>query len=235
MMGSLKKPHCMTIKKHVSRCKTMNGYISLMPMLQDSSLVVPSTKKGNIPFKDATLAGILLATCHIDWRNLYELNHKTVPESRRSMLHNLETIEKVFVEKNNEKAKASMAKAGTAPQKGASVPHNRGKGGGSGRPAPKRARTTKYCKWCKAVDGPYQTPNTSNCRRFDKDGKEVDKPHKPFNPAKKPWKKGGGDSGQMTYLTKKLEKLEKKLKKSNSKKSSKKRARDLSSNSSDSE
>jgi hypothetical protein len=59
------------------------------------------------------------------------------------MLHDLETIEKVFVEKNNEKAKASAAKAGTAPQKGASVPRKKGKGGGSGGPAPKKARTAK--------------------------------------------------------------------------------------------
>jgi hypothetical protein len=35
VMGSLKKPHRMTIKGHVSHCKTMNGYISLLPMLQD--------------------------------------------------------------------------------------------------------------------------------------------------------------------------------------------------------
>jgi hypothetical protein len=84
------------------------------------------------------------------------------------------------------------------------------------------------------VDGPYQTHNTSDCRRFDKDGKEVGKPYKPFDPAKKPWKKGVGDSRQMAYLTKKLEKIEKKLKKSKSKKSSKKRARDLSSDSLDS-
>jgi hypothetical protein len=168
-------------------------------------------------------------------RNLYKLNHKTVPESTRSMLHNLETIEKVFVEKNNKKAKASVVKAGTAPQKGASVPCKKWKGGGSGGPSPKRACTTKYCKWCKAVDGPYQTHNTSDCCRFDKDGKEVGKPHKPFDPAKRPWKKGDGDSGQMAYLTEKLEKLEKKLKKSKSKKSSKEHARDLSSNSSDSE
>ncbi len=97
MMGSLKKPHRMTIKKHVSRCKTMNGYISLLPTLRDSSLAVTSTEKGNVPFNNATLAGIVLVTCHIDWRNLYELNHKTVPESTRSMLHNLETIEKVFI------------------------------------------------------------------------------------------------------------------------------------------
>ncbi len=85
------------------------------------------------------------------------------------------------------------------------------------------------------VDRPYQTHNNSDCRRFDKDGKEVGKHHKPFNPAKKPWKKGGGDSGQMAYLTEKLEKLKKKLKKSKSKKSSKERARDSSSDSSDSE
>jgi hypothetical protein len=85
------------------------------------------------------------------------------------------------------------------------------------------------------VNGPYQAHNTSNCRRFDKVGKETDKSHKLFNPTKKPWKKGSGDSGQMVFLTKKLEKLKKKLKKSKSKKSSKKRSRDLSSNSSDSE
>ncbi len=78
------------------------------------------------------------------------------------MLHNLETIKKVFVEKNNEKAKASVAKAGTAPQKGAGVTRKKGKGGGSGGPAPKKAHTAKYSKWCKAVDGPYQTHNTSD-------------------------------------------------------------------------
>jgi len=234
MMGSLKKPHKMTIKGHVSRCETMNGYISLLPTLRDSSLAVTSTEKGNVPFNSATLAGIVLATCHIDWRNLYELNHTTVPESTRSMLHDLENIEKIFVEKNNEKAKANAAKAGTAPQKGASVPRKKGKrGGDSGGPPPKRARTAKHCKHCKAASGPYQTHNTIDCRRFDKDGKEIGKPWKPSDPAKKPWKKGGGDSGQMAYLTEKLEKLEKKLKKS--KKASKKRSRDSSSDSSDSE
>jgi hypothetical protein len=127
-----------------------------------------------------------------------------------------------------------VAKTGTAPQKWASVPRMKGKGGGSGGPAPKKARTAKYCKWCKAVDGPYQTHNASDCRRFVNDGKEVGKPHTPFDPAKKPWKKGGGDLGQMAYLTEKLEKLEKKLKKSKSKRSPKKRARDSSSDSLDS-
>ncbi len=56
MMGSLKKPHRMTIKKHVSHCKTMNGYISLLPTLQDSSLAVASTEKGKCTIQQ----------CHID-------------------------------------------------------------------------------------------------------------------------------------------------------------------------
>ena len=157
----------MSIKKHVSRVETMNGYISLLPTLRGSSLVVASTKKENVPFNNTTLASIVLATCLIDWRNLYELNHKTVPESTRSMLHDLETIKKILVEKNNEKAKAGNVKAGTAPQKGLSVPCKKGNGSGSGGPAPKKARTAKYCKHCQAAGGPYQTHNTNECCRFD--------------------------------------------------------------------
>ena len=66
MMGSLKKPHKMPIKGHVSCCEMMNGYISLLPTLGDSSLAVASTERGDVPFNDATLTGIILAICHID-------------------------------------------------------------------------------------------------------------------------------------------------------------------------
>ena len=163
------------------------------------------------------------------------MNHKTVPESTRSIFHDSETIEKVFVEKNNKKARSNKAKASTAPQKGASVPRKHGNGGGSGGPAPKKACTAKYCRWYKVAGGPFKTHDTSESRRFDKDSKELGKPHKPFNPAKKPWKNGGGDSGQMVYLTEKLEKLKKKLKKSKSKNLARKCTYDLSSKSSDSD
>ena len=87
------------------------------------------------------------------------------------------------------------------------MPKKHGKGGGSGGPVPKKARSAKYCKWGKAAGGAHQTHDTSECHRFDKGGKEVGKTSKPFNSSKKPWKKGGGDSRQMAYLTKKLEKL----------------------------
>ena len=234
MMGSLKKPRQLTIRNHISRCEVLNGYIGHLPTLRDSSWAVASSEKGNVPFNEATLAGIVLSTCPTDWRNQYEMNHSTVPESTRSMLLDLENIEKVFASKDGEKARLNKAKAGTAPKKVAfSVPKKGKRGGDSGGPAPKKARTAKHCKHCKAAGGAYQTHDTSECRRFDKDGKEVSKPYKPFDSAKKPWKKGGSDSGQMAYLTEKFEKLEKKLKKS--KKAAKKRARDSSDSDSDSD
>ena len=53
----------MTIQNRVSHCKTLNGYITLLPMLRDSASAVASTEKGNIPFNDAKAADIILATC----------------------------------------------------------------------------------------------------------------------------------------------------------------------------
>ncbi len=96
MMGSLKKSCQLSIQNHVSSCKVLNGYIGHLPTLHDSSLAVASTEKGNVPFNEATLASIVLSTCPTDWMNQYEMNHKTVPESTRSMLLDLENIKKVL-------------------------------------------------------------------------------------------------------------------------------------------
>jgi len=91
---------------------------------------------------------------------------------------------------------------------------------------PKKGRTNKFCKWCKAVDGPFtRTHNTTECHRYNKDGSQKDRLTESFDSAKKPWKKpGSGDFAQMAYLTEEMAKLKKRLKKS--KKHSKKRARD---------
>ena len=57
-----------------------------------------------------------------------------------------------------------MAKAAaTAKSAGERVPR-KGKqthGGGPDKGAPKKGRTDKYCKWCRAVDGPFTTHNTT--------------------------------------------------------------------------
>ena len=63
--------------------------------------------------------------------------------------------------------------------------------------------------------------NTVKCCKFDKDGKPKDRLAIPFNSAKKPWKKGGGDSGQVAYLAEEMNKLKQKLKKTRTKKHTK--------------
>ncbi len=165
------------------------------------------------------------------------MTHPIVPESSRAILLDLENLEKVFVEKSNEAAWANKAKvAAAAKLAGEHIPKKgkRAHGVGPEKGTPKKGRTDKFCKWCKAVDGPFTTHNTIKCRRFNKDGSQKDRPTKPFDSTKKtPWKKpGGGDPAQMAYLMEEMAKLKKRLKKS--KKHSKKRARDLSDSDSDS-
>jgi hypothetical protein len=226
--------------------ETLNKYLGMLPTIKNSPMAVASTELGNVPFTEATHASIILSHLPVAWRNQYDLTHKTIPESPRAMLLDLENIEKMQVEKYNEKAKASKAKAATASAE-LRVPKKRANAGGTDRGAPKKGRTAKYCKWCKAVSGSFTTHDTAECCRFEKDGSPKDRLAKPFDSAKKPWKKtGGGESNQMAYLTERLPKLEKKaylterlpkLKKKHkkSKKHGKKRSRDLSDSDSDSD
>jgi len=66
-----------------------------------------------------------------------------------------------------------------------------------------------------AIYGPFTTHNTTECRRFNKDGSQKDRPTKPFDSTKKPWNKTqSGEPTQMAYLTEEMAKLKKKLKKS---------------------
>jgi hypothetical protein len=124
-----------------------------------------------------------------------------------------------------------VAKVATAAKlAGEHVPRKgkRAHGGGPKKGTPKKGLTAKYCKWCKAVNGPFTTHNTDECRRFNKDGGQKDRPTKPFDSTKKPaWKKpSGGDSAQMAYLMEEMTKM---------KKHGKKRARDSSDSDSDSD
>jgi len=119
------------------------------------------------------------------------------------------------------KAAATAKSAGEGEPKKGKQTH----GGGHKKRTPKKDRTDKFCKWCKAVGKPFVTHNTTECRRFNKDGSQKDRLMKPFDSAKKPWNKtGSGDPDQMAYLTNEIAKLKKRLKRS--KRHSKKRARD---------
>ena len=126
-----------------------------------------------------------------------------------------------------------MAKATTASKAAKHVPKKRAREGVSDRGAPKKGRTDKFCKHCKAVDGPFTTHNTTECRRFNVDGSQKDRLTKPFDSTKKPWKKpGSGNSDQISHLTEEIAKLKKRLKQKSKK--HEKRAHDSSDIDSDS-
>jgi hypothetical protein len=236
MLCNLRKPVKSSIRSHVTRMETLNKYLGLLPTIKNSPQAVVSTELGNVPFNETTLASIVLTHLPAAWRAQYDLTHVLVPESPRAILNDLEKIEKLFAEKANEAARANKAKVAAAAKAVEQVPRKgkRSNGGGPEKGTPKKGRTDKYCKWCKAVDGPYTTHNTTECRRFNKDGSQKDRLNKPFDSAKKPWKKpGSGNTDQISHLAEEIDKLKKRLKKS--KKRDKKRARDSSDSDSDSD
>jgi hypothetical protein len=59
----------MSICQHIGCMESLNGYILLMPTLKDRASAVTSTKTGNIPFNEATLAGIIMGNYPNPGRN----------------------------------------------------------------------------------------------------------------------------------------------------------------------
>jgi len=171
--------------------ETLNKYLGLLPTIKNSPQAVASTELGNVPFNEneTMLASIILNHLPVAWRTQYALTHTLVPKSPRAILLHLKNIEKLFAEKANEAAQANKAKvAATAKLAGEQVPRKgkRKHGGGPEKGTPKKGRTDKFCKWCKAVDGPFTTHNTTECCRVNKDGSQKDRPTKPFDSAKTP-------------------------------------------------
>ena len=144
--------------------ETLNKYLGLLPTIKNSPQAVASTELGNVPFNETTLTSIVLMHLPAAWRAQYALTHVLVPKSPRAILGDLENIKKLFAERVNEAARANKAKvAATAKLAGKQVPR-KGKlahGGGPNGGTPKKGRTEKFCKWCKAVDGPFTTHNTA--------------------------------------------------------------------------
>ena len=206
--------------------ETLNKHLGLLPTIKNSPQAVASTELGNVPFNKMTLGSIVQSHLPVAWRTQYALTHALVPKSPRAILVDLKNIEKLLAEQANKAARANKATvAATAKLAGEQVPRKgkRTHGGGPEKGTPKKGRTDKFCKWCKAVDGSFTTHNTTECRRFNKDGSQKDRLTKPFDSSKKPWKKpGSGEPAQMAYLTEEMEKLKKRLEKS--KKRGKKRA-----------
>jgi len=74
-----------------------------------------------------------------------------------------------YAEKQKAKGKSKEAKPGGG---GNLSPKKRSSGGSSER-IPKKVRSEKFCQQCETHGGPHQMHNTSDCRKYDKDGKPL--------------------------------------------------------------
>ena len=131
----------------MTRMENLNKYLEQLPTIKNSPQAVVSTEYGNMPFNESTLASIILNHLPIAWRNRYNVSHPIVPESLRAILVDLKNLEKVFVKKSNEAARANKAKvAATAKMAGEHVPRKEkcAHGGGPKKGTPRRAIPTSF-------------------------------------------------------------------------------------------
>jgi hypothetical protein len=119
------------VPQHILQMGVLNDYVRYLPMLKDSLKAVPTTKKGNIPFGKADLAAFVPASVPMTWQNWYNLYHSAVLESMCELLPDLKAIERVMVEKQNKKLKAT-GKAATARPKAKSNPKQKASGSPTG-------------------------------------------------------------------------------------------------------
>ena len=107
----------------------LNNYLAHLAMVKNSPMAVDveDTKKGNVPFNEADLAGIMLKAVPSSWVNQYNLTHSTLLKSPRQLLPDLENIERVMNKKHVESTKArakdsaALAGAKSNPKKKASM------------------------------------------------------------------------------------------------------------------
>jgi hypothetical protein len=119
------------MQQHILHMGVLNDYVRHQPTLKESPKAVPTTKKGNVPFGKADLAAILLASVVMMWQNQYNLTHTTVSESTQVFLPDLEAIERVMVEKQQDKLKVK-GKATAARPEAKSNPKQKASGGPTG-------------------------------------------------------------------------------------------------------
>ncbi len=191
MQQTIKKPQQVTVHQFMSRMGILNDYLAYLPTVFDLLMAIAGTKKMNVPFKEADLAGTVLNLVPSSWVNQYNMMHSTLPKNPRALLNNLEAIEQVMDEKHiaTLKAKAKEATAASAATKGSSKKHPAS--GNSGElQVPKKARPSKFCQHCKAKGGPHLTHNSKECHRYDGNGNPISSfQGKPAN-AKNPLRKG---------------------------------------------
>ncbi len=203
----LKKPQHINVHQFVWCVEQLNAYIAQMPCFFYSPNANASTKPKNIPFMEAELGAHVLRMCPLPWQNQYNMNEKGMtPMDMRLLLTSLEAIEPVCTyEKGKLDTFKKFDKSSNKSEKGKKHP-----GTNSTVRVPKKVHFEKHCNLCKKHRGAHTMHNTSECRRFEKDGKEKSS----FHAAKKGGYNWNPINQNFAQLTDKIKKLEKALKKS---------------------
>jgi hypothetical protein len=146
MQQTIKKPQQVTVRQYVSRMEVLNDYLAYLPTVFDWLIAITGTKKMNMLFGKADLAGIVLNSVPSSWVNQYII-YSTLPKNLRALLNNLEAIERVMNEKHNAtlKAKAKEATAASVAAKRSSKKHPASGSSGELR-VPKKARPSRFCQ-----------------------------------------------------------------------------------------
>ena len=145
-----------------------------------------------------------------------------VPQCVCDLLDDLEKIEKAFPTERDQSAKKGKANPSESNKRKMVSPNE---------PIPKKVcKMAKHCALCKKHGGAHATHNTSDCRKYDKDGKHKKGFGKGQHGSTALDKKTASAFAQSSAKVEKLEKANKKLKMS-----SKKRKREYDSDTSDSD
>jgi hypothetical protein len=126
MQQMIKKPQRVTVHQFVPHMGVLNDYLAYLLMVFLLLMAIAGTRKMNVPFDKADLAGITLNLVPSSWVNQYNMMHSMLPKISRALLNDLEAIKQVMDEKHSTslKAKAKEGSAASAAAKGSSKKHS---------------------------------------------------------------------------------------------------------------
>jgi hypothetical protein len=113
MTQTIKKPQRATVRQYMACMGVVNDYLAHLPTVFNSPMAAEGTKKGNMPFDEADLAGIVLHYVPVSWMNQFNMMHATLPDGTRSLLQDLELIKHIMEEKHEASQKAKVKEAAT--------------------------------------------------------------------------------------------------------------------------
>jgi hypothetical protein len=103
MQQTIKKPQQVMVRQLLSCMGVLNDYLAYLLTVFDLLMAVAGTKKMNVPFNEADLAGIMLNLVPSSWVNhQYNMTrHSTLPKNPGALLNDLEAIKQVMDEKHS--------------------------------------------------------------------------------------------------------------------------------------